>query len=94
MARATRPNSSLRVDQRPENVADCFSMRLRRALAEANAAVTMSTVILPSDISSCNCMRVLPVVLAISVNGLNPALTICIRSCPMRRPDADIWANA
>ena len=48
----------------------------------------------PSSIRCFNSIMLSPVVLLICCNGLKPALTICSRSCPIRRPAADICENA
>jgi len=49
---------------------------------------------LPFSISSFNTPMDFPVLREISDSGLNPALIICSRSCPISRPDAVICEKA
>ena len=63
-------------------------------VAEAKASATMSTLIFPSVISCFSTLILLPVFSDITTSGLNPALIICNRSCPISLPVELICAKA
>ena len=48
----------------------------------------------PRAISSLSSPTLRPVRSLICARGLNPALIICMRSCPMSRPEAEAWLKA
>lgn len=64
------------------------------AVADLKASSTIFALTDPALISSLSVDMALPVFALISVSGLNPALIICSRSCPISLPVALICENA